>query len=208
MDVDEAIRHRRSIKRFLPDPVPVTDIREMLALASLAPSIGNRQMWRFIVLTEENLRQMLVRLVERRIDEMAGWPEFVGKEQRIRAWKDYTLHFAGAPAIIFFINLGYRIPIDSVLTERGYKGWEIEDNFGQPDFQSIGGLIGYFTLLAEARGYGTCWITDALIAQHDLSAALELGLNESVAALLSLGRPDEYPLAKPRKSIDDLIEWR
>ena len=49
--VDAAVTSRRSIRGFLPDPVPAVTIREILAVASRAPSMTNTQPWRVHVLT-------------------------------------------------------------------------------------------------------------------------------------------------------------
>ena len=45
MDVEEAIRSRRSIRRFLPDPLPEQLIREVLDAARWSPSWRNTQAW-------------------------------------------------------------------------------------------------------------------------------------------------------------------
>ncbi|HEY3379796.1 MAG TPA: nitroreductase family protein [Armatimonadota bacterium] len=208
MHVEDAIRHRRSIRRFLPDAIPPTALREMLALASMAPNIGNRQMWRFIILTEEPLRQMLGHMVERRITEMSAWPEFATQAQRLRAWKESALLFMQAPVVIIMVNQGYRTPIDAKLVEHGMRPGEVEALFARPDIQSLAAVTAYLTLLAEARGYGTCWLTDVLMTKKDLQASLGLAPGEDIAALLALGLPAEYPPPKARKAIDDIIEWR
>ena len=39
---------RRDVRRFKPDPVPCALIEELLGLATLAPSVGNSQPWRFV----------------------------------------------------------------------------------------------------------------------------------------------------------------
>ena len=52
LTVKEAIRERRSIRRFKSDPVPDEMIHQMLEAARLAPSGTNRQPWRFIVVTD------------------------------------------------------------------------------------------------------------------------------------------------------------
>lgn len=208
MLVDEAVRHRRSIRHYLPDPVPATTIRELLSLASLAPSIANRQMWRYIVMTDMNLKRMLAKLVERRIDEMVQWPEFQHEKMRLQAWKEYTLHFSSAPCAIAFINQGYRTPLDALLIERGMRTWEVEQMFGRTDIQSVSAAVAYFTLLAEARGYATCWMTAMLIAHKDLHASLELKSGETLMAFVTMGLPADYPPPKNRKAIDEIIEWR
>lgn len=49
--VESAIRSRRSVRGFLPDPVPEETVRHILELASNAPSMTNTQPWRVYVLT-------------------------------------------------------------------------------------------------------------------------------------------------------------
>lgn len=50
MEAAEAIRTRRSIRAFLPDPVPRATVERLLALAARAPSGSNTQPWRVHVL--------------------------------------------------------------------------------------------------------------------------------------------------------------
>ena len=50
-----ALFSRRSIRRYLPDPVDPAIIKELLAAAMAAPSAGNQQPWRFVVMTERVL---------------------------------------------------------------------------------------------------------------------------------------------------------
>ena len=51
----DAIRTRRSIRAFLPTPVPMAAVRDMLAIASCAPSGSNLQPWTVFVLTGATL---------------------------------------------------------------------------------------------------------------------------------------------------------
>lgn len=52
MDVLEAIMTRRSIRRYSDEPVTGDQIETILRAAQAAPSAGNQQPWRFIVLTD------------------------------------------------------------------------------------------------------------------------------------------------------------
>src|SRR5690349_20493630 len=45
LPTDEALRTRRSVRKFLPTPVPEATVRELLALAARAPSGSNIQPW-------------------------------------------------------------------------------------------------------------------------------------------------------------------
>jgi nitroreductase len=51
MELMDAIKGRRSIRRFKADPVPVELIREVLDAANYAPSAKRGEQWRFTVLT-------------------------------------------------------------------------------------------------------------------------------------------------------------
>ncbi|TDR85149.1 nitroreductase [Enterovirga rhinocerotis] len=56
--VDGAITTRRSIRGFLPDPVPMETVRHLLALASRAPSGSNVQPWKSHVVTGAALQRL------------------------------------------------------------------------------------------------------------------------------------------------------
>ncbi len=49
-DLLEAIKGRRSIRKYLPQPVPSELVEKVLGAAGWAPSAHNSQPWRFIVL--------------------------------------------------------------------------------------------------------------------------------------------------------------
>ena len=68
MDLDAAIRARRTHKQFGADPVDETTLRELFELARFAPNHHLTQPWRFRVLGPET---------RRRIDELAGEKEAV-----------------------------------------------------------------------------------------------------------------------------------
>lgn len=53
MHVDEAIRSRKSVRRFLPTPVPAAVVSHILEVAARAPSGNNVQPWRVYVLAGE-----------------------------------------------------------------------------------------------------------------------------------------------------------
>ena len=61
--VEAAITSRRSVRAFLPTPVPREQIEEILAVAARAPSGTNTQPWRVYVLTGDALRSLSRRLV-------------------------------------------------------------------------------------------------------------------------------------------------
>ncbi len=63
-DLDETIRERRSVRGFLPKPVPREVIEEVLALAQHAPSNCNVQPWRVYIASGETREKLRAALVE------------------------------------------------------------------------------------------------------------------------------------------------
>jgi len=56
MDLSEAIHSTGTCRYFKPDPVPREVMRRALEAARFAPSGGNRQPVRFVVVTDPGLR--------------------------------------------------------------------------------------------------------------------------------------------------------
>ncbi len=64
MDLASAIRSRRSVRAFRPEPVPESLLRELGELANWAPSAGNLQARDFIVVRDQTRREALARAAD------------------------------------------------------------------------------------------------------------------------------------------------
>lgn len=71
MDAIEALRTRRSVRSFRPDPIPKEVIEEIIDCARLAPSAMNLQPWEFVVVTDEATR--------RRIADLTDYGKFIAQ---------------------------------------------------------------------------------------------------------------------------------
>jgi nitroreductase len=71
MDVTEAIRTRKSVRSYLDMEVEKEKLNRVLEAARMAPSAGNRQEWRFVVVTDAEKRRRLA-------VEAAGQPFVAG----------------------------------------------------------------------------------------------------------------------------------
>ncbi|HKJ66048.1 MAG TPA: nitroreductase family protein [Desulfopila sp.] len=90
MELKEAIRTRRSIRKFTGEAVPQEMIQLILEAAMLAPSAGNQQPWHFVVVTDRQkldaipefhpyaamLREVQVAIVVCGAPEGTKWPDF------------------------------------------------------------------------------------------------------------------------------------
>ena len=59
MDVFEAIKTRRSIRKYRQEPIPNEKLESIFEAARLAPSAANRQPWRFVVVQDADRKKAL-----------------------------------------------------------------------------------------------------------------------------------------------------
>lgn len=65
MEIDEIIKGRRSIRRYQDKDIPDSVIKELLALATYAPSSMNGQPWYFIVIRAGKIKEQIVEIKNR-----------------------------------------------------------------------------------------------------------------------------------------------
>ena len=174
MSVLEVIEKRRSIRKYKPEPVSDEKLKYVLEATRLAPSWGNRQCWKYIIVTDETLRNELI--------ERASPPPAEGRPIRPRDW------IAQAPIII----VGCADPTKSGNKER--KEYYLLD---------MGISMEHMMLAAAEQGLGTCWIGggfDETVVKEALSIPKEI----RVVALTPLGYPDEITEPKPRKTLEEI----
>ena len=74
-DFRTVVRNRRSVRRYLSDPVPDATLREILDEACWAPSWGNTQSTSVFVLSGDTLARLKERLLERAVAGAPGEPD-------------------------------------------------------------------------------------------------------------------------------------
>ena len=71
-DLFEIVRTTRSMRRLKPDPVPNELIRKILEAGVCAPSGGNMQRWRFLVIRDSKVKETVGALYKRAWDEQVA----------------------------------------------------------------------------------------------------------------------------------------
>lgn len=192
-----AIMDRRSIRKYKQDPVPKQLIEEILQAGILAPSSKNRQPWKFIVATGASKEDMLAAMNKGllREKEMPLLPE----SAEHLSGAEYTLKIMEQASVIIAIVNTLGVDINNILTT--------EERISEIcNVQSIGAAIENMTLAATDLGLGSLWICDTYFAHAELCDWLNVE-GELVAAM-AIGYVDENPPARPRKSMEAVVEWR
>ena len=220
MDVFDAITSRRSVRGFLPTPVPIETVRRLLEVAARAPSGSNIQPWRVHVLTGETKARLSRAMHELRAHDPeaecvqyqyypVNWREPYLSRRRKIGWDLYTL--CG-------IQKGDN---DKMFRQHGRN----YDFFGAPiglmltveaDME-LGSWIdcGMFlqTVLIAARGFGLHSCAQAAWAYHHdvVREAIPLLDHEKVVCGVALGYEDTTEpanaLKTEREPLDRFVEF-
>lgn len=201
MDVFEAMRGRQSVRKFLKESVPREAILRMVEAASWAPSAGNTQNVRFLVVEDRRLLQRMKGIVDQVVSRVTG------KEIPPGKINTHNL-FAAAPSAVCVLGSPYESATDRLLREKDPERHRMRRYQVNAGLQSAAAAVMQFLLAAYALGYGTCWMTGPLIAKPELESALSVRFPEELLGIIAVGRPDSPPPKPPRKGPEEITEFR
>jgi F420 biosynthesis protein FbiB-like protein len=192
------LRTRRSIRRFKPDPVPDTVLKDILYTATYAPSAHNRQPWRFIVLTDpsakKHLSDAMTEEFQRDLEQDNLTPDEVTK--RVNKSRE---RINGAPVVIILcVDMS---EMDNYPDERRRKAEYIIG------IQSAANAGMQLLLAAHAEGLGGVWVCSPMFAQEIVQEALNISNMWEPQAMFLLGYPVEIPAFRGRKPIEEVVEF-
>jgi nitroreductase len=103
-DLIEKIKSRQSIRKFTNEPIPDSVIRDIVNIGRTAPSGGNRQPWRIVIVTRNDLKNQLVAAANNQkfiavapvVYVVCAVPEESAERYKDRGRKLYTLQDTAA----------------------------------------------------------------------------------------------------------------
>lgn len=195
-DINNSIYKRRSIRKYKCDMLEKEKIEKILDAARVAPSGKNRQPWKFIVYGGEEKKNILSEMrkgIKRELKE----PLFKDSK-RLLPDADNTLRIMmNAPVVVFVINTNGKSPMESIDMDARFS--EICDTL------SIGAAIENMILAAQELGVGSLWIGNTCFAYRELSEYI--GEEGQLIGAVAFGIADEEPEARPRKKLEDIVEY-
>jgi len=178
---------RQSVRRYKPDPVPEVHLRRILDAARRAPTSGNQQPWKFLVVRDRvKIDRMKARCIERSQSYLRG---LSGAELEARRKKidEGMAGYFSAPVYVIVLT-------DSQSQYPTYNHWD-------------GPLAaGYLMLAARALGYGTVFITDS-IPDQVTREVLSIPERYERVCITPLGIPDGWPDPAPKKKLEDFVAY-
>ncbi len=197
MELNDAVMGRRSIRAFLPDPVPREKILKIAEIARWAPSWGNTQPWEIVVADGEKAHQLGEAFAEKRLKGTTPMPDIpipidfpdVHKGRYVELGRDLFAamgierhdmeargrhyinmsRFFGAPAVVYFT-------IDGALNEP----------YACLDIGSIGTTFCY---AACQEGLGTIYLAASMHYPDIAREVLEIPEDKKVVIGIAIGYP-------------------
>ncbi len=197
--VFEAIRARRSIRRYTDQSVDRAMIDAALEAATHAPSAHNRQPWRFAVVTSPEAKTRLASAMGKRLraDRLADGdsPDIVEAD----AARSYA-RITTAPVVI--------LACLTMSDMDKYPDARRGDAERIMAIQSVAAAIQNFLLAAHALGLDTSWMCAPLFAPGEARAALDLPDDWEPQALITMGYPAVEPKPKEIKPLSSRVVYR
>jgi nitroreductase len=184
MEMLDAIRRRRAVRDFKPDPVPPALVRQLISSACWAPSAMNEQPWHFTIVTDRELmKEISTKAKGEMLKHLAAVPR-PGHFHDLLSDPDYNI-FHNAPMLV-----AISAPAD--------RQWCVED---------CAMAAQNMMLAALELGLGSCWIGFAQnwLNSGDGLRALGLPATQRVVAPLILGFSKITPPSVARK--EAAVNW-
>jgi nitroreductase len=178
-DLFEIIRTTRSMRRLKPDPVPNELIRKILEAGVCAPSGGNMQRWRFLVIKDPAIKQTVGGFYKRAFDERIA-QQYRAGEPAPGMIRERFLRLLDAAA--YLAAHIHEAPVWIVACWEG-------DTPARTSGSSIYPAVQNMLLAARALGLGATLTTVYLQFEKEAEAALGLPPNVHSYALLPIGYP-------------------
>ena len=184
MELAEALKTRRSVRRFTNEPISKTTVQSLLDFAPWVPNHHLTEPWRFIVIQGESLKELAVLRQQAVLKKRAGEPNAAIRGEKARE------EFVQSAVVIAVIQ-----SLDPNPTRR------------DEDYAAMAMATYNIMLAAWDQGIGSYWNTGPLVHDEAVRSWLHLSPEERLIALIRLGRPELIPQAR-RTPLESRIQWR
>jgi coenzyme F420-0:L-glutamate ligase / coenzyme F420-1:gamma-L-glutamate ligase len=192
------LRSRRSVRRFLPQPVPPAVLDEILETASWAPSAHNRQPWRFVVLTTILARQRLARMMGAKFKQDLTAEGLALAEVQAQVDRSYNRIVEAPVAVLLCLDPS---DLDVYPDERRSQAEY------QMAVQSVALAGGQILLAAHAAGLGGVWVCAPLFAPQEVRMAFDLPPEWDPQGMVLLGYPEIIPPSRARRPLAEVAQF-
>lgn len=188
MELDKAIRERRSTRKFDTKKIDKSDINKLIESARWAPSAGNRQNWFFVVL-EGDTKLEVASIMEEQIKNSV-----VTMDGRINATHAYN----PTSSVIGSIKVIKEAPVFLLVFRKRSADWL------EGDYLSIGCAVEHISLKAVDLGFSSLWVRDVVYTRDKIAKYVGYEDLELVTGI-ALGHSIEFPYKRCKKSLEEIM---
>jgi nitroreductase len=199
--VDRLLTTTRSVRLRLDltQPVAVALIDECLSLALQAPNGSGQELWRFLVVTDPEVRKQVGALYKRSSDTYLSFlralnPDLDETTASFRSSKRLWDHLGDVP--VHVIPCLETQEWHRVSPERAYADASV--------YGSIFPAMWSFQLACRSRNLGTCFVTSLLKHEAELRSVLRLPSTFAIGGLLAVAHTSGTFSPAPRRPLDDV----
>jgi len=173
---ENLLRWRRDVRSFRREPIDPRLIEHLIGLASLAPSVGYSQPWRYILVESEDRREFVRQNFERRnqtaLNSYNGERAQLYARLKLAGLRDAPVHLA--------------VFLDSHTTRGSGLG-----RATMPETMEYSAVLSVYTLWLAARTYGlgVGWVS--ILNPADINGSLSVPEDWKLIAYLCIGHPEE-----------------
>ena len=212
IDLFEALKTSRSLRRLKPDPIPDDIIRQVIEAGTKAPSGSNQQTWRFLVVTDPEKRAALAELYRRGADLIGlrnygeeGGPGGGGddRSQRLIAKSVHYLidHIQDPPVLLLLCA----VPLPAPEPPPGYQPPPNVVKFGErSECASILLAVQNIMLACRAFELGTCPTTLHVLHEDEVKALLDIPEEVKTFVMMPIGYPNDKIGPVKRYPVEDV----
>lgn len=199
----DLVKHRRTIRRFKPDPVPDDYVDKIIEAARWAPSGYNMQPWEFVVIKDKKLIAKIMRCIDDywNLSARAEATREIWMRQTPHPWLDPETDFRHAPAYIMLLG-----------DKRTQAGLPMLVRYDEQRKQtihisSLASAYLYMSLAATTLGLANEWVS--AVATPFVHALIKdlLGIPDylEVYDMMALGYPANRPRPKLMRGTEKMV---
>jgi nitroreductase len=192
MEFSELVVKRRSIRKFKADAIAEQLINKVLEAGRWAPSAGNFQPWRFVVITDAGVKGRIAQNCTRFSKE--AWKHFPPERSRYLAARGGTWDKSYIKDVPVLIAVGYEV---------------LENMQNELVLGSVWMAVENMLLAATDNGLGSCVYTFYNTEEENrLKKILKAPNNFGIACIIQLGYASRKPPSPSRKRLEEIVSYQ